>query len=218
LGRKRGNILFDLDGTLTDNQIGIFRCIRYALKELGVPLEETADLRWCVGPPLQISLTRLVGGDPALGKRALDLYRRRYQEAGIFENRLYDGIIESLESLQSSFDLYVATSKPTVYALQILRHFKINSLFKAIHGSELDGTNTDKGDLIGFVLNREKLTALTFMVGDREQDVIGAHKNKIEVVGVAWGFGTEEELRKAGASTVLHHPGELMAAFNKELQ
>jgi len=215
LGEKRGNILFDLDGTLTDNQVGIFRCIHYALKELGVPLEETADLRWCVGPPLQLSLTQLAGGDPALGKRALELYRHRYQETGIFENRLYDGIVESLKSLQPIFDLYVATSKPTVYARQILGHFKINGLFKAIHGSELDGTNTDKGDLIGFVLNHEKLTATTFMVGDREQDVIGARKNNVEAIGVAWGFGDVAELEKAGAKTIVHHPAELLAIFNQ---
>jgi len=213
LDRKRGNILFDLDGTLTDNQVGIFRCIHYAFKELGVPLEETTDLRWCVGPPLQLSLTQLAGGDPSLGKKALELYRARYRETGIFENRLYDGIIGSLESLLPVFDLYVATSKPSVFARQVLSHFEIDGFFKAVHGSELDGTHTDKGDLIGFLLAHEKLSAPTWMVGDREQDVLGARQNHIEAVGVTWGFGGEEELRKAGAQTILHHPSELFPAF-----
>jgi phosphoglycolate phosphatase len=215
LGEKCGNILFDLDGTLTDNQVGIFHCIRYALKELGVPFGETTDLGWCVGPPLQISLTQLVGGDPLLGRRALELYRARYQESGIFENRLYDGIVKSLESLQPIFDLYVATSKPSVYARQILGHFKIDGFFKAIHGSELDGINVNKVDLIRFILDQEKLTAPTFMVGDREQDVIGARKNNLEAVGVTWGFGSEEELQKAGAKIILHHPSELLSAISQ---
>jgi phosphoglycolate phosphatase len=213
LDQKRGNILFDLDGTLTDNQVGIFRCIRYALKELGVPLEETTDLRWCVGPPLQLSLTQLVGGDPSLGKKALELYRIRYRETGIFENRLYDGIVESLESLQPAFDLYVATSKPSVFARQVLSHFKIDGFFKAIHGSGLDGTNVNKADLIRFILNHEKLTPPTFMVGDREQDMIGARENSLEAVGVTWGFGSEAELLNAGAQTILRHPSELFPVF-----
>ncbi len=204
-----------MDGTLTDNQVGIFHCIRYALKELGVTLGETADLGWCVGPPLQISLTQLVGGDPVLGKRALALYRHRYQEAGIFENRVYEGIVESLESLLPVFDLYVATSKPSIYARQILNHFKLDRFFKAIHGSELDGTNVHKTDLIRFVLDQEKLTVPIFMVGDREQDIAGARENNINAVGVTWGFGSEEELQKAGAKIILHHPAELLTTLSR---
>ena len=210
MDRKRGNILFDLDGTLTDNQVGIFRCIHYAFKELGVPLEETTDLRWCVGPPLQLSLTQLAGGDPSLGKKALELYRARYRETGIFENRLYDGIIGSLESLLPVFDLYVATSKPKFFSEKILKHFSLDKYFQAIYGSELDGTRTDKGQLIAFLLAEEELDPKTvLMIGDREHDMIGAEKNQVVGLGAGWGFGSEEELMTAGARIVLKTPAEL---------
>ena len=208
----RRSILFDLDGTLTDNQVGIFRCIHYALKKLNIPLEESADLRWCVGPPLHLSLTQLAGGNQDLGNQALVLYRKRYTEIGLYENRLYDGILESLKFLYPHFALYVATSKPSVFAHKILRHFNIDSYFKSIYGSELNGTLADKGELIGHILKQEKLTD-PVMVGDREHDVFGAKKNNIESIGVTWGFGSEEELRCAGAKIILHHPVELFPAI-----
>jgi phosphoglycolate phosphatase len=210
---KNGTILFDLDGTLTDNQVGIFRCIRYAMGRAGLPLEESADLRWCVGPPLEQSLAKLAGGDVALGLEALRIYREEYGRTGLFENRVYDGIPESLAALQESFHLYVATTKLRPYAQRIVEHYQMNGFFKGVYGCGVDGTHSDKAELIRYLMKSEKPLTPVTMVGDREFDVIGAQNNGIGAVGVTWGFGTEEELRKAGAKTILHHPQELPGAF-----
>jgi phosphoglycolate phosphatase len=211
--QKNGTILFDLDGTLTDNQAGIFRCIRYAMGRIGFPLEESVDLRWCVGPPLQDSLAKLAGNNPEMGFKALEIYRKEYGQTGMFENRVYDGIPESLAILQDSFHLYVATSKLEPYAQRIVEHFQMNAFFKKVYGCGADGTHSDKAELIQHLMRKEKPLTPVIMVGDREHDMIGARKNGIGAVGVTWGFGSEEELRKAGAKTILHHPRELTDAF-----
>ena len=54
------NILFDLDGTLTDPKDGIFRCIQFALDQLGKTSPEVDRLDWCIGPPLRDSFSRLL--------------------------------------------------------------------------------------------------------------------------------------------------------------
>ena len=208
----RLSLLFDLDGTLTDSKEGIFRCIRYALEQLGLSRNSEEDLNWCIGPPLQKSLARLVG-DP-MAPKALELYRERYTEKGMFENRVYEGIPESLSALQGKADLYVATSKPRVYAVEVIRHFHLNGYFKGIYGSELDGALSEKGELIGFLLEREKINRVSaFMIGDRKHDMEGARKNAVTGIGAGWGFGTPEELLDSGALNILQHPGELADYF-----
>jgi phosphoglycolate phosphatase len=140
------NLLFDLDGTLTDPFTGITKCISYALNMLDRKLPPGESLRWCIGPPLKDSFAKLLASDDdALTERAVAFYRERFGTVGLFENEVYDGIPEVLEALQKNgHTLYVATSKPVVYAKRIIDHFGLHRYFKWIFGSELDGTRSDK--------------------------------------------------------------------------
>jgi phosphoglycolate phosphatase len=205
------NFLFDLDGTLTDPKEGIVRSVRFAMEEMGIPLDPELDLDWCIGPPLQKSLARLLGdGQSGRVSEALQHYRQRYQQTGMYENKPYAGIQGELEALMQKAELYVATSKPTVFAGEILRHFGLSKYFVGIYGSELDGKNSDKAELIAKILSERKLPAgLTSMVGDREHDMIGAAKNKVRGIGVLWGYGSREELVSSGASILLQNPSDL---------
>ncbi|HXB96512.1 MAG TPA: HAD hydrolase-like protein [bacterium] len=207
----RRSILFDLDGTLSDPKLGITRSIRHAFEQLGRPLDPGLDLDFCIGPPLLQSLQGLLGpGQAQLGPQALAHYRQRYQALGLYENTVYPGIPEALDGLGPAADLYVATSKPTVFALAILEHFNLSRHFKGIHGSELDGARSDKGDLIAHVLKAEGLAAAdTLMVGDREHDLLGAAKHGVRGVGALWGYGSRQELLAAGAWGLLGSPAEL---------
>jgi phosphoglycolate phosphatase len=208
---KRRTILLDLDGTLSDPKLGIIRSIRHALAQLGRPLDPGLDLDFCIGPPLLQSLQAILGPEHGhLGGQALALYRQRYQALGLYENTVYPGIPEALERLGARTDLYVATSKPTVFALGILEHFNLARHFKGIYGSGLDGTHSDKGALIGHLLATEGLAAAgALMVGDREHDLLGAAQHGMRGVGVLWGYGSREELSKAGAWALLAAPREL---------
>ncbi|MEM8645297.1 MAG: HAD family hydrolase [Pseudomonadota bacterium] len=204
-------ICFDLDGTLTDPKEGIIGCIRYALERLGAPQPDSdEDLTWCIGPPLLGSFEQLVG-DKA--PEALALYRERFGDVGLFENAVYPGIRNVLEALKGEDRrLFVATSKPTVYATRILEHFELNGFFEHIYGSELDGTRADKTELLAWVLSRSELDAsATVMIGDRRHDVIGARNNGLDAIGVLYGYGSSAELSEAGARVLCEAPEDLLA-------
>lgn len=191
---------FDLDGTLTDPKPGITRCIQYALEHLGFPVPTQDDLVWCIGPPLHASMKKFVGTDE-LAHRAVELYRERFRDVGLFENEAYAGIEETLAKVAvGGRRLFVATSKPKVYADRIVEHFGLGGLFEHVFGSELDGTRTDKADLLAYALSEAKLDpAQAIMIGDRSHDVVGARKNGMKAIGVLYGYGSLAELTDAGA-------------------
>lgn len=205
-------VCIDLDGTLTNPELGITRCIRHALAKLGREVSDDVDLTWCIGPPLQGSFERLLGSkrDAAL---ALDIYRERFGEIGLFENTVYAGIPEALAALGAAGErLFVATSKPTVYAARIIDHFGLAEYFEDVFGSELDGTRTDKTELLGWIIQRKALVAAeTIMIGDRRHDIVGARNNGLRSVGVLYGFGSRDELVEAGADRLCDRPDEIAA-------
>ena len=147
-------VLFDLDGTLTDPREGITRCIAHALSCMGREAPPQHELHFAIGPPLRASFARLLDDDARdTVERAVMLYRERFADVGLFENTPYDGIAESLAELRAAgAKLFVATSKPVVYAVRIVRHFGLEAHFDAVHGCELDGTREDKRDLLAHLL------------------------------------------------------------------
>lgn len=207
-------LCFDLDGTLIDPYRGITRCIRYAFEEMGTELPAGDDLRWCIGPPLLGSLTRLLGGDEALGEEALKLYRDRFKEKGIFESEVYLGIRKVLEVLQRrGHRFYLVTSKPQVFAERIVHHFDLRGFFDAVYGSELDGGLSDKRELLGHVIEREGLDrAKVIMIGDRLNDFEAAKACSCKSIGVKWGYGTKEEWSLA--DKLVKTPDELLEAIS----
>jgi phosphoglycolate phosphatase len=213
-------LLFDLDGTLTDPFQGITRSISHALVILGRPSPPPESLRWCIGPPLKSSLAKLLASDDdKLAEEALAIYRERFGSVGLFENEVYDDIPEALDDLQEAgHTLYVATSKPAVYAEQIIDHFGLRRCFKGIHGSDLNGARSDKTSLISHILRSESIASSeTFMIGDRMHDIIGAKANGVYGLGVLWGYGTREELEASGAHACIKHPRELVTAMNRSV-
>lgn len=197
-----GTIFFDLDGTLTNPKPGITRSIQYALDRLGQAVPTEDDLVWCIGPPLHASLKKLLGTD-ALADRALLLYRERFADIGLFENEVYAGIQGTLSALAApGRRIFIATSKPAVYADRIVDHFGLRRHFEHVFGSELDGTRTDKSELLRYALEVTRTDPRdAIMIGDRAHDMIGARNNAMTAIGVLYGYGSRDELMEAGA----HH-------------
>jgi phosphoglycolate phosphatase len=205
-------VFFDLDGTLIDPRIGITTSICYALERLGRDVPDPDSLLWCIGPPLQGSLaTLLQTEDGELERQALEFYRERYRATGVYECALYEGIPEALAKIHAAgAAIYLATSKPTVFAETILAHLGIAGFFDGVFGSELDGVRTDKSELLAHCLASLSCSAAgAVMVGDRKHDVVGAKANGMPCVGVLYGYGTKEELIDAGAIALVESPSEL---------
>ncbi|MEI6054881.1 MAG: HAD hydrolase-like protein [Lentisphaerota bacterium] len=217
MSEKFKNLLFDLDGTIIDPKVGITKSIQYALQKMGCEKIPSSDeLTWCIGPPLVNSFPKLLGRDdiePEFAQRGVDYYREYFSEYGINECHLYEDIKIVLEKLASSKKLriFIATSKPTIYAVRILKRFQIFDLFSGVYGSEMDGTFSNKAKLIEHIIKKEKLIAFeSLMIGDREHDMIGAKTNNMLACGVLYGYGSEKELTKAGASFIGKTPKDLL--------
>lgn len=189
-------ILFDLDGTLTDPKLGITRSVQYALAKFGIAEDDLDKLEPFIGPPLAGSFKDIYSFSDSKSAQAVEYYREYFRDKGMYENEIYAGIRPLLEALVNQGRvLMVATSKPTVFAEKILRYFEIASYFKAVCGSNLDGTRSDKTEIIEHLIQEYKLEkSATIMIGDRKHDIIGAHNTGIASIGVGYGYGSESEL------------------------
>ena len=209
---KNQVILFDLDGTLTDPKTGITKSVQYALRKFNI-IESNLDcLIPFIGPPLSESFQEFYSLSPAEAQAAVGYYREYFTRAGMYENAVYPGIEAMLTRLAATGrELIIATSKPTVYSEQIIAHFGLERFFKAIVGSQLDGSRIHKAEIIAYILSQmpEVAPAGVIMVGDRKHDIIGAKSNGLDSVGVSYGYGGVAELRQANASYIAASVAEL---------
>jgi phosphoglycolate phosphatase len=209
-------LMFDLDGTLTDSRLGITRCIQHALTEAGVVVPPIEELTRYIGPPLPASFATLLGtSDAEQIEATIASYRRRFEDLGMFENSLYPGIAEMLVAFDAAgHEMDVVTAKPRAYALRILQHFGIAQLFRGVYGPELGARDYSKESLI-----REARTGASghagcaVVIGDRAEDVRGAKRNGLGSVAVTWGYGDRAELEAAQPDCIVGSTGELMASL-----
>ena len=176
-------ILLDLDGTITDPMIGTTRCVEYALNHFGIQVNDLRELCPFIGPPLLDSFRDFYHFTDEQAKEATEKYRERFADTGIYENKLYDGMKDFLEeATRQGRILMLATSKPTVF-----------------------GSFYTKGDVIRHVLESNNLTdhPSVVMIGDRKHDIIGAKENRLDSIGVLYGYGDREELSQAGADYIV---------------
>lgn len=197
-------ILFDLDGTLTDPKEGITKCVQYALKAFGI--EREADELMCfIGPPLKEQFMAYANMNEEEAVKAVEKYRERFAPIGVFENRAYDGAVNMLGTLKDAGKiLALATSKPQIFADQIIKKYGIEPYLSVSVGSELDGTRTRKSEVIEEAIRRlgaDKEDCI--MIGDREHDIIGAKEAGIKSVGVRFGYAAQGELENAGADYIV---------------
>jgi len=204
-------ILFDLDGTLTDSAKGIIKSIQYSLKQFNIEAKPEELLSF-LGPPLHLSFMDNYNFNSEESFVAVKYYRSYYAQKGIFENKLYPGILPLLKLLKTERKrLFIATSKPTLYATKILAHFKIDCFFNFIGGSNMDGTKTRKAEVIETVfaaapgINKRE----TVMIGDRCHDVHGANAHDIDSIAVLYGYGSLSELESARPSYLANTVSEL---------
>jgi phosphoglycolate phosphatase len=215
------HVLLDLDGTISDSEIGIGRSLIYAFTACGYEPPDRETIRMMIGPPFEVSF-------PKYGIHVDDIekvvaeYRVRYDDIGLFENEVYEGVPEMMEALRSAgHTISLATAKPEDTAIRIVEHFGLSGFFARKVGSTSDigSDRRTKGEVIRHCLHLLGISSHdrialdhVVMIGDRDHDVEGAHLNAIECLGVSWGFGSRKELHDAGALAIVDHPRDVAAA------
>lgn len=203
-------IFFDLDGTLIDSQTGILRSATHALEQLGLPVPGAQLMLGWIGPPMRDSFAALMDS-PAQVEEGLRLYRERYDREGWLEHRVYDGIEDAVRALHAAgHRLAVVTAKNEPHARRIVEHLPFGACFDDVIGATIDGRLSHKPELVAEALRRLSLSPDGIaMIGDRRMDMEGARAHGLRGIGVLWGFGSERELREAGAEALAAHPTEL---------
>ena len=201
--KEKTHILFDLDGTLTDPMVGITKSVQYALKHYGIEEPDLEKLTPFIGPPLKDSFMKYYGFSEEQAVQAIGCYREYFAVTGIFENQVYEGIPKMLKTLKTAGKkLFVATSKPEEFAIQILEHFHLQTYFDFVGGASMDEARVKKEEVIAYVMKTVGMTDVreAVMVGDREHDILGAKNHGMDSVGVLFGYGSRQELTNAGAT------------------
>lgn len=206
-------VLFDLDGTLTKSEIGIVNAIIYALTKLEISFDDREVLKEFIGPPLTETFIKYFDFTEERAKEAVTYCQEYMRDKGVYEAPLYDGIEEVLEELSCNGKrIFIATSKPEVFVNQIIKYLHIERFFEGVVGANLDGTRTDKTEVITRLLENYAITdrSKVVMVGDRKYDILGAVNANIDSVGVLYGYGEKTELVSAGATYIINAPLELI--------
>ena len=207
-------LLFDLDGTIVDSSRGITNCVIHALEKFGISEPDIKKLYRFIGPPLVDSFREFYGFSDADADAAVAFYRERYRDIGMYENDVYKGIPELLESLRARGKrIFLATSKPEEFAKKILEYLKLDKYFDLIAGATFDRSRDTKESVIRYALAEGGLApdGSVVMIGDRLHDVEGAQAVGLDSIGVLWGFGSREELESAGATCIATTPEELFS-------
>lgn len=206
-------ILFDLDGTIINSAEGIIKCVKYALKSFGIDETDDERIKAFIGPPLVWSFQEFYHFSPEEAKKATEKYRERYRAKGIYEFELYEGIAEVFKTLkEDGKTLALATSKPEVFAKQIMEKVGLSSYLDVITGSEMDGKRDNKEDVLEESFRRLNMPDMkeVIMIGDRKFDIIGAKAWNVDSIGVTYGFAPEGELAEYGATYIVHSPMEIL--------
>lgn len=211
---KYSRILFDLDGTLIDSKETIRRSFEYALAKMKVPNPQITDINVLIGPPMLTTLQEVFGLTLSEARLGYEYYQEEYVNNGqMYQARLYDGVKETIEILADrGYFLGVATTKNEVNARKIVKYINIEIDLLKVYGTYNDGARSGKKQIITDILSDHDISNLSevLMVGDRHFDITGAKEVGIDSVGVLYGCGSEEELKKAEPTYLISKFADLL--------
>lgn len=197
---KYKHIIFDLDGTLSDSRKGIINAAIYAYTQMGIKNLPVKEFNEQIGIPLQQYLAIANQFNKEQIELAVTHFRKYYAEKGAFENIVYPGIPELLQTLnKQGKKLYISTAKYEKYARVVADYFKFTPLLVDLAGADAGGYHATKTELTAKIIQNNNITELdkTVVIGDKHMDIEAGHNNGIDSIGVTYGFGTREELENS---------------------
>lgn len=206
------HIIFDLDGTLTDNTQGIENSLKYALEKMQIDEFPENIMEQFIGPPLQWGFSNLFGMNERNTQLAVEYFREYYGENGWHQNEPYSGIFELMAELDASGKkMYVATAKLEKYALKIIEHFEMDKYIIQLKGADYGGKKATKSTIISDLIQMQQLSPSkeVVMIGDTVMDIEGGHENGISTVAVNYGFGKVDDLQNAHPNYIAEDVDEL---------
>jgi len=209
---KFKNIIFDFDGTLIDSRLGVVKAFKKVAKKLKDKEIAEQEIVQLIGEPLAQIITILLNTDDEnIIRKGQVLFKKYYSKGGVYQNIVYPGIREMLESFKSqSRQLFVVSNKIELFMTKILEQHHLKNYFRFILGTGGSDTQSKKPDLVKYLLTHHKLKKQeTVMIGDTENDVIATKRNLIYSIGVTWGYGSESDLINAKADKICDSPLEL---------
>ncbi len=196
------NIMFDLDGTVTDSGRAIMSSVEYALSHFGLTDQPIEKLHTFIGPSLFDSFEREYNMSEEDCNKAVSLYRSIYEKERMYDVDIYDGIPELLDELKKSgHTVLLITSKPLVFSEKILEKIGLAKYFDHMVGPDLSDHSSDKKRLIEKAVDEFGLKKNEcVMIGDTRYDIIGAVEAGVDSIAVTYGYGKNEEMKEAGAT------------------
>ena len=199
-------IFFDFDGTIMNTSEGVFEGFDRVREYFNIELEDKSVYNTMIGPPLYESFDRVFHLTGKELEKGIEVFHDYYTPIGLYKCKLYDEVAPLIKKLKAAGKkIYVATSKPEVYARQLLQKFGIDSLFDFIGGVDMEGVRRDKIDVIRYVMDTNNLNDVKdqcLMLGDTHYDIDGAKLAGLKSMGILWGFGSEKSLRESGADYI----------------
>lgn len=207
---KHDILIFDLDGTISDPKDGIVKSINYALEYFNFELKSECEIVKYIGPPLDFTFKSLTKcNDKNIIISLIRKYRERYSDIGYSENVLYDGVRDCLNSLhaENDYQLAICTSKRADFANKILKMFDLFEIFEFINGGDV---GVEKHQQLRSLLDQNKISEKSLMIGDRYIDLTAAHINNLHSAGVLWGYGSKDEIEKEQPLYIFSSPEKIL--------
>ena len=218
---------FDLDGTLADTDPDIRLSWKAALLDLGLDCPDF-DEKFVAGPPIDEMTRMLFPGrfTPELADAVRNGFAAHYDNDGFPATREYPGVMDAVRRLKAEGRFAaIATNKRFAAATAMSRRFGWDRVFDGVYAGDMfcdrsvaarfgveQGARVRKAELLGLVMSAHGAPAADCaMIGDTGCDFEAAKANGVLSVGVAWGYGTADELRQADVTC--RSPAELMSVL-----
>lgn len=210
-------VLIDVDGTLVDSVPDLTFCVDAMMQQLEMPVRGEVAVRQWVGNGVQRLVERALTNDldgmpdTALFERAMPIFMDLYAENTSKRSRLYDGVVEGLNFLQSCKGLKIGcvTNKAAQFTHPLLKDLGIFDRFEIIiSGDTLPEKKPHPLPLLHAAEALGVKPEEAVMIGDSKSDVKAARAAGFQIICMTYGYNHGEDIRHYHPDAVIDSMAE----------